>query len=169
MIPEIFLDVDLYSEEDSFIGTCETLTPPKFIPKVHTLIGSNMLWEARVKNFRFEEPELEFEMANKTIQFMRYTDIRPGQTRLFTAKCATTDDNGKLHGWVHEYEVSFGGPDFGGLKPGDASKTKSKSDVIYYKLTRDDVVEAEIRRGPPAQCVIGKVDMLAELNKVMGR
>lgn len=169
MIPEIFVDVDLYSEEDSYIGTCETLTPPKFIPKAHELMGSGMLWQAKINNFRFEEPELEFEMNNKPPQFIRYTDIRPGQTRLFTAKCVTTDSDGTLHSWLHEYEVRFGGADYGSFKPGDPSKTKSKSDVIWCKITRDGVVEADVRRGPPPKCEIGGVDMLAELNKKMGR
>lgn len=169
MIPDIFMDVDLYSEGDSFVGTCETLTPPKFIPKMHELIGSNMLWEGKVQNFRFEAPELEFEMNNKPPQFLRYIDIRPGETRLFTAKCATADSTGQLHAWVHEYEVVFGGPDFGAFKSGDPSKTKAKCDVVWCKITRDGTVEADVRRGPPAKCVIGGVDMLADLNKAMGR
>lgn len=169
MIPEIFLEADLYSEDDSFIGVCETITPPKFIPKFHELMGSGMLWEAEVKNYRFEKPELELEMLNKTPEFIRYLDIRPGQTRLFTAKCATTDDDGTLHSWIHKMEVSFGGPDFGGFKSGDPSKTKTKASVVYYELLRDKVQEVEVRRGPPPQCVIGGVDMLKELNDILER
>jgi|GEM_PF-2865637 len=169
MIPEIFIDVDLYSEDDSFIGVCETLTPPKFMPKVHELLGSNMLWSARIKNYRFEEPEIEFEMLNKTPEFLRYVDVRPGETRLFTAKCATSDDNGTLHSWVHKYEVSFGGPDFGGFKPGDPSKTKAKGDIVYCEILRDGVQEFEVHRGPPAKLIVGGVDLLADLNAAMGR
>ena len=169
MIPDLFLEVDAYLEESDFIGELIDVTPPKWVFTTYEYMANGMLSPKDINNFRIEKMETEWTLGSKSSKAFGHLDIRPGQTKLFTLKCATTDDDGTLHGWVHKMEVNFSNLDFGTLKVGEKSETKLKGTVEHYEVVRDGTELARITVGPPATCVIRGTDMLAGLNAKLGR
>lgn len=169
MVPDIFLEVDAYLEESDFIGELAEVTPPKWVFTTYEYMANGMLAPKDINNFKMEKMETEWTLGSKSAKAFSHLDIRPGQTKLFTLKSATTDDNGTLHAWVHKMEINFSNLDFGTLKIGEASETKLKGTVQHYELHRDNEEIARITVGPPATCIIGGTDMLADFNAAMGR
>ena len=169
MVPDLFLEVDAYLNESDFIGEVKEVTPPKWVFKTYEYMANGMLTPKDINNFKLEKMEIELTLGTKSSKAFGHLDIRPGQTELLTLKGATTDDNGTLHSWVHKTEINFSNFDLGALKIGDPSETKLKGTVEHYELYRDNVELARITVGPPAACIIGGVDMLADFNAKMGR
>jgi len=169
MIPDIFLEVDAYLEEGDFIGELKEVTPPKWVFKFHDYMANGMLSEKEINNFKIEKMVTEWTLGTKSALAFRHLDIRPGQTKLFTLKAVTTDDDGTFHAWVHKMEINFNNLDLGALKTGDPSETKLRGAVEHYEVIRDNEELARITVGPPPVCIIGGTDMLADYNAALGR
>lgn len=169
MIPDIFLEVDAYLEEVDFIGELKEVTPPKWVFKTHEYMANNMLSAKDINNFRIEKMETEWTLGTMAAHAFAHLDLRPGQSKLFTLKAATTDDDGTVHGWKFLMEINFTAHDLGALKVGDPSESKLKGTVEHLEVIRDGVELASITVGPPARCVIAGTDMLADLNTALER
>ena len=169
MIPDLFLEVDAYIEETDFIGTIMEVMPPKWVFKTYEYTANGMLTPKDINNFKMEKMETEWTLNTKSSGAFKYLDMRPGETKLFTLKCATADDTGQMHGWVHRMEVNFCNLDLGGFKSGEQSETKIKGTVEHYEMIRDGEQLGLVTAGPPAECILNGVDMLAELNEKLGR
>lgn len=169
MIPDIFLEVDAYLEDTDFIGELADVTPPKWVFKAIEYEANGMLTAKDINNFRMEKLETEWTLKTMSAAAFAHLDIRPRETKLFTLKAVTTDDDGQLHAWVMRMEINFGNFDFGTLKIGDASETKLKGTVEHLEMLRDGEELARITVGPPAVCFIKGVDMLADFNAALGR
>ena len=169
MIPDIFLEVDAYIEDSDFIGEIDQVVPPKWLFKTYEYMANGMLMPKDINNFKLEKMTTEWTLCTKSAKAFGHLDIRPGQTRLFTLKAVTTDDNGTLHGWVHKMEINFNELDLGSLKSAEKSETKISGTVEHCELIRDDVELARATAGPPAVCFLNGTDMLADYNAKLGR
>ncbi len=169
MIPDLFLEVDAYLEGVDFIGELMEATPPKWVFKTYEYMANGMLAPKDINNFKMEKMETEWTLGTKSSKAFAHLDIRPGETKLFTLKCVTTDDDGTLHGWLHKMEINFCNLDLGALKTGENSETKLKGTVEHYEIHRDGEELGRVTVGPPAACIINGVDLLADYNAKLGR
>ena len=93
MIPDIFLEVDAYLDDKSFIGELSEVTPPKWVFKTYEYMTNGMLEPKDINMFKLEKMTTEWTLCSKSADAFSRLDIRPFQSKLFTLKCATTDDD----------------------------------------------------------------------------
>jgi len=167
MLPSKLKNMNLFNDGQSYVGQVAEVTLPKLGRNFEDFRGGGM--NAAVKVDMGMQPlEMELTIGGLALQFLRqFGQAKASGVMLRFAGAYQADDTGQ----VKAVEVVVRGRheelDMGGQKPGDDTEQKTKFAAVYYKLTVDGRVEAEIDVLNMVEVIDG-VDRLAEQRAAIG-
>lgn len=161
-LPRQLKDMNVFGAGQSFLGECTAFTRPKLTMKTEAHRGGGMLGEAKL-NMGLEALEVTHKYGGDIPELNREfgaSEIDASQVRFVGAY--QNDESGA----PDVVEITVRGRheeiDAGDDEIGSKSGTTYKTACVYYKQTRNDVVEYEIDM-LAGVFIVGGVDRWAEI------
>lgn len=168
-MPRKLKDMNLFNEGESYLGQVASVTLPKLTRKMESWRGGGMGGPVKVDQGMGDDGlVLEWNLGGLDhIALRQYGVMSLGGVGLRFAGAYQRDDDEA----IDAVEVVVRGRheeiDFGESKPGEETEQKIKSNLVYYKLTINGRVEAEIDLMAGTE-IIGGVDRRAEVRRAIG-
>jgi len=157
----------MFNDGDAFIGETVSVTPPKLVRKLEDYRAGGMSRPVKV-DMGGEPLEMEATYGGPMRQVLRqYGMLNLSGVQQRFVGSFVDDDTGAptvieiVTRGRHE-EI-----DMGEMKPGEDSEFKVKSQLVYFKLTWNDVVEIEIDVLGMIE-IVGGVDLMASHRAALG-
>ncbi len=157
----------MFNDGESFIGETVSITPPKLVRKFEDYRGGGMSRAVKV-DMGGEALEMEATYGGPMRQILRQHGMLniSGVQQRFVGSFQNDDT-----GAVDVVEIVTRGRheeiDMGEWKPGEDTEFKVKSQLSYFKLTWNDVVEIEIDVLGMIE-IVGGVDLMTAHRAALG-
>ena len=157
----------MFNDGEAFIGETVSITPPKLVRKFEDYRAGGMSRAVKV-DMGGEALEMEATYGGPMRQILRQHGMLnlSGVQQRFVGSFQNDDT-----GAVDVVEIVTRGRheeiDMGEWKPGEDTEFKVKSQLSYFKLTWNDVVEVEIDVLGMIE-IVGGVDLMADHRAAMG-
>ena len=157
----------MFNDGESFIGETVSITPPKLVRKFEDYRAGGMSRAVKV-DMGGEALEMEATYGGPMRQILRQHGMLniSGVQQRFVGSFQNDDT-----GAVDVVEIVTRGRheeiDMGEWKPGEDTEFKVKSQLSYFKLTWNDVVEVEIDVLGMIE-IVGGVDLMAAHRSALG-
>ncbi|ODP33064.1 phage major tail tube protein [Pandoraea sp. ISTKB] len=166
MIPETFVNFNLFVDGTSFAGVANSVTPPKLKIKTDEHRGGGM--DAPVKmDMGMEALEGAFSMSSMRVEVLKFFGLTDGEAFNGVFRGAFRDQRGKVKSVVLTMRGSLTEHDSGEWKPGEKVDVKYTPSLTYYKLEIDGqtVYEIDVIAGVR---IVNGVDQLKDVRQALG-
>ncbi|ESQ89984.1 major tail tube protein [Asticcacaulis sp. AC460] len=166
-LPKKLKNFNVHGNGESYLGQVAEVTIPKIVRKMEGFRGAGMDSEARI-DMGGEPMDFEWKPGGLMVPVLRQIGL-PSLTGVQLRFSGAYQDDSS--GTWTQAEILVTGRheevDMGTAKGGDNNEWSVKTNVAYYRLSVNGVVEIEYGLLPPI-FVVGGVDRLKEMREALG-